>query len=196
MQDAPWMLSISGNNRATNLLGAYTKASYVSSSISSEGWGVLSSDVGHDGQLTAIASRVANTGGDGYGSYAIGNVTERFLGTTFDVATYATINRGGAVSYGDSTREAVAALNTSLDLRLTPAKLASIPVRATVVDSQRFGVMWHGAGTVDVSGGTQFLTRRSDPPRQGPGGGHHRRRLPRCPPHPGQRHPHAGDDRR
>ncbi|MEI2731158.1 MAG: hypothetical protein V9G08_03970 [Dermatophilaceae bacterium] len=161
MQDAPWMLSISGNNRATNLLGAYTKASYVSSSISSEGWGVLSSDVGHDGQLTAIASRVANTGGDGYGSYAIGNVTERFLGTTFDVATYATINRGGAVSYGDSTREAVAALNTSLDLRLTPAELASIPVRATVVDSQRFGVMWHGAGTVDVSGGTQFLTREA-----------------------------------
>lgn len=161
MQDAPWMLSISGNNRATNLLGAYTRASYIGSSISSEGWGVLSSDVGHDGQLTAIASRVANTGTDGYGSYAIGNVTERFLGTTFDVATYATINRGGAVHFGDSTRAAVSELNSSLDLGLSARELAAIPVRPTVVDSQRFGVMWHGAGTVAIDGGTRLRTREA-----------------------------------
>lgn len=161
MQDAPWMLSMSGNNRATNLLGPYTKASYVNSALSSEGWGVLSSDVGHDGQLTAIASRVANTGTDGYGSYAIGNVTERFLGTTFDVATYATINRGGAVHFGDSTPAAVSDLNASLDLGLRTDELAAIPVRPTVVTSQRFGVMWHGAGTVSIDGGTVFDTREA-----------------------------------
>jgi hypothetical protein len=50
-----------------------------------------------------------------YGSYAIGNATERFLGDHFDVGTYATINRGGAVLYGD-TPSAVAALNWSLGL--------------------------------------------------------------------------------
>jgi len=161
MQDAPWMLGISGNARATNLVGVGTKASYVNSSISSEGWGVLSTDYGQDGQLTAIASRVANTGTDGYGSYVIGNVTERFLGTRFDVKTYATINRGGAVYFADSTREAVSALNTSLGLGLSHSELASIPVQPTVVRSERFGVMWHGPGTVDVSGGTLFETREA-----------------------------------
>jgi len=43
--------------------------------------------------LTAVNSTLSITGEDGYGSYAIGNATEKFLGTTFNVATYATINR-------------------------------------------------------------------------------------------------------
>lgn len=162
MQSAPWMLGIAGNVRATNLLGTDTKASYINSSISSEGWGVLSTDVGQDGRLTAIDSRVANTGDEGgYGSYAIGNATERFLGDRFDVATYATINRGGAVYYGDSTRAAVAKLNSDLGIGLSAGELARLPVRSTVINSRRFGVMWHGAGSVDVSGGTQLNSRET-----------------------------------
>jgi hypothetical protein len=161
MESAPWMLGISGNNRATNLLGVDTKASYLNSSIASEGWGVLSTDSGQDGQLTAIDSTVTNTGKDGYGSYAIGNATERFLGTRFDVATYATINRGGSVLFGDSSRAAVAKLNADLDLGLTARELAKLPVRGTVIDSRRFGVMWHGAGSAAITGGTQVRTRES-----------------------------------
>lgn len=93
------------------MLGTDTKATYINTSIASEGWGALSTDSGQDGQLTAIDSRVTNTGGEGgYGSYAIGNATERFLGDRFDVGTYATINRGGDVYYGDSTPSAVASL--------------------------------------------------------------------------------------
>lgn len=162
MQSAPWMLSIAGNVRATNLLGVDTKATYINSSISSEGWGVLSTDSGQDGQLTAIDSNITNTGTEGgYGSYAIGNATERFLGTRFNVATYATINRGGAVYYGDSTHAAVEQLNTKLGLGLTAREIATLPVLPTLINSQRFGVMWHGAGSVDMSGGTILNSRES-----------------------------------
>jgi hypothetical protein len=162
MESAPWMLSIAGNVRATNLLGTDTKATYINSSISSEGWGVLSTDSGQDGQLTAIDSNIANTGGEGgYGSYAIGNATERFLGDHFNVATYATINRGGTVFYGDSTHAAVAQLNTALGLGLTPQEIAALPVQPTIINSARFGVMWHGAGSVDVSGGTILSSKET-----------------------------------
>ena len=154
MESAPWMLGISGNVRATNLLGTESRATYIDSSIASEGWGVLSSDNGQNCVLTAINSRVAITGQDGYGSYAIGNATERFLGCEFDVGTYATINRGGAVHYGDSTRALVSQLNTDLDLGLSAAELAALTPRRTVVDSRRFGFMWHGAGSLDIDGGT------------------------------------------
>ncbi|TDU03141.1 hypothetical protein EDD99_1558 [Streptomyces sp. 846.5] len=162
MESAPWMLSIGGNVRATNLLGTSTRATYINSTVQSENWGALSTDNGQNGTLTAINCRVGNTGdAGGYGSYAIGNATENFLGCQFDVATYATINRGGTVYYADSTRAAVAALNTSLELGLSARELATIPVRNTVINSKRFGVMWHGAGNVDISGGTVLNSRAS-----------------------------------
>jgi hypothetical protein len=150
MEDVPWMLGLSGNARATNLLGNGTKAAYVNSDISSEGWGVLSTDSGQNTQLAAVNSHVAITGKDGYGSYAIGNATEHFLGTTLDVATYAAINRGGSLYYGDSTPSAVAALG-----------LDPVSARHTTINSRKWGVMWHGAGTADISGGTVVNTRRA-----------------------------------
>jgi hypothetical protein len=161
MRSVPWMLGLSGNVRATNLLGDGTKASYINSDVSSEGWGVLSTDEGSNGQLTAIDSTVTISGQDGYGSYAIGNATERFLGTTFNVGTYATINRGGSVYYGDSDPAAIAQLNTDLGLGLTDAELKALPQKSTTVNSKRFGVMWHGSGSVDVSGGTVFTTNET-----------------------------------
>jgi hypothetical protein len=158
MRSVPWMLSLSGNCRATNLLGTNTMASYVNSYIGAEGWGVLSTDGCTTPQLTAINSTIAITGPDGYGSYGIGDATERFLGCTFDVATYATISRGSFLYYGDSTKAAVAKLNKDLDLGLTASELRKIPVKPTIVNSDRFGIMWHGGGTLDISGGTQFNT--------------------------------------
>jgi hypothetical protein len=44
MRAVPWMLGLSGNCRATNLLGSNTTATYINTSISSERWGVLSAD--------------------------------------------------------------------------------------------------------------------------------------------------------
>lgn len=160
MRSVPWMLSLSGNVRATNLLGTNTQASYINSHIYSEGWGVLSTDGCTTPVLTAINSTIA-TGQDGYGSYGIGNATEYFYGSTFDVGTYSTISRGSFLFYGDSDRASVAKLNTDLGLGLTAAELAAITPRNTVVNSDRFGVMWHGGGTLDISGGTLFNTKKT-----------------------------------
>ena len=134
---------------------------YISSSITSENWGALSVDTGTDMKLSAINSTVRNSGEDGYGTCVIGNATERFLGTTFDVATYATIMTGSSVSYGDSTKEAVAALNTELELGLTPAELKRLAVKSTTIDSDRFGVTWHNSGSVDISGTTTVKTNET-----------------------------------
>jgi hypothetical protein len=155
MQSAPWMLAIDGNARATNLLGNNSIAAYVGSSVSSETWGVLSTDAGSDCTLVAVNSRVANTGPDGYGTYVIGNATEYLLGTEFDVGTYATIFTGGTATYADSDPATVAALNQSLGLGLSGRELSALRPRATVVNSRRFGFMWHDTGTLAVTGGTQ-----------------------------------------
>ena len=48
MRAVPWVLGLSGNARATNLLGTGTKASYINSTIKAEGWGVLSTDGCHE----------------------------------------------------------------------------------------------------------------------------------------------------
>ncbi|MET7848556.1 hypothetical protein ABZT48_10025 [Streptomyces avermitilis] len=161
MMDVPWMLGLSGNVRATNLLGASTRASYINSSISSEKWGALSVDGGSKCTLTAINSTIANTGGEGYGSYAIGNVTEHFLGCTFDVGDYALIHWGASAHYGDSTAEAVADLNDSLELGLTAAELTKLPKRPTVIRAGRFMVLWYAAGSVTIDGGTQVRTGKT-----------------------------------
>ncbi|NUO42773.1 MAG: hypothetical protein HOV82_12110 [Streptomyces sp.] len=161
MITVPWMLGLSGNVRTTNLLGTSTKASYINSTISSEKWGALSVDGGSYCTLTAINSTIANTGGQGYGSYAIGNVTEHFLGCTFDVGDYALIHWGASAHYGDSTRTAVAALNTSLELGLTTAELYKLPVRSTEVNAGRFMVLWYAAGSVTIDGGTQVNTGKT-----------------------------------
>ncbi|WP_308401118.1 hypothetical protein [Streptomyces sp. AC512_CC834] len=158
MITVPWMLGISGNVRATNLLGASTRASYINSSISSEKWGALSVDGGSDCVLTAINSKISNTGGEGYGSYAIGGVTEHFLGCTYDVGDYALIHWGSSAHYGDSTREAVAELNESLELGLTSSELRKLPEKSTHIRAGRFMVLWYADGSVDIDGGTRVDT--------------------------------------
>jgi hypothetical protein len=163
MEDAPWMLGINGdgNCRATNLLGNNSVAAYVNSSITSESWGVLSTDSGSDCRLVAVNSKVANTGDSGYGTYVIGNATEYLLGTEFDVGTYATIFTGGTATYGDSDRETVASLNASLGLGLTDRELRALTPRPTVVNSRGWGFMWHAASDLTITGGTQVNSRRA-----------------------------------
>jgi len=156
MEDAPWMLGLNGagNVRATNLLGNNSIAAYVNSSVTSESWGVLSTDSGADCTLVAVNSKVGNTGDSGYGTYVIGNATEYLLGTQFDVGTYATIFTGGTATYGDSDRATVASLNTSLSLGLSDSELRALTPRSTLVNSRGWGFMWHGASNLNISGGT------------------------------------------
>lgn len=148
-----------GNCRATNLLGTNTQASYINSSISAQGWGVLSSDGCTTPKLTAINSRVSITGNiGGYGTYAIGNATERFLGCELNIDFDVSTLKGGFLFYGDSDPQTVAQLNKDLNLGLTDKELKSIENQNTVINSKRFGIMCTGSGTVDISGGTIFNT--------------------------------------
>jgi hypothetical protein len=156
MESAPWMLAIDGNVRATNLLGNNSIAAYVNTSITSETWGVLSTDSGSDCTLVSVNSVVTNSGGDGYGTYVIGNATEYLLGTQFNVGTYATIFTGGTATYGDSDVTTVSGLNTSLSLGLSSSDLRALRPQSTIVNSRRFGFMWHGQGTLTIDGGTQI----------------------------------------
>jgi hypothetical protein len=164
IRSAPWMLGLSGNVRATNLLGTGTKAAYVNTSISSQGWGVLSMQDCLSPTLAVIGSQIAVTGEDGYGSYATGSATEYFLGCDFSVPTYGSVSTGGSLYYGDSSAEKVAELNTSLRLGLTQADLSAIPSQGTLINSLRFGIMWHGdgvsgdAGTAEIAGATAIST--------------------------------------
>lgn len=161
MITVPWMLGLSGNVRATNLLGANTRAAFVNSSVSSQNWGALSVDGGSDCTLTVVNSRIANTGGVGYGSYAIGDVTEHILGSRFDVGDYVLIAWSGGAHYGDSAADAVAALNEDLELGLTGSELAALDERSCVLNSGRFGFMWYGAAAVTIDGGTRVSTGKT-----------------------------------
>jgi len=161
MKDVPWMLGITGNCRATNLLGDKTTATYINSDMSAEGWGVLSVDDSQNTHLTAINSKIAVTGVSGYATYAIGNSTNGFYGCDITVPDYAAINRGGLVIFGASTPETLAALNTDLKLGLTAEELAALEPAPTTVNSKRFGVMWHGQGNVQVQDDTIINTEKA-----------------------------------
>jgi hypothetical protein len=158
MMTVPWMLGLSGNVRATIALGVDTKATYVNSQVSSTNWGVLSTDSDNEAELTAINTDITITDKEGYGTYADGSAIDRFLGCRFNHVAYAAISTGGSVYFGDSTRAAVAALNTSQHMQLAAAELAAIPVTNTVIDSTRFGVMWAqgNGGSVTIDGGTRL----------------------------------------
>lgn len=158
MKDAPWMLGIVGNCRATNLLGNGTNATYINSSIAAEGWGVLSIDSSRNTHLTAINSRISITGTSGYGSYAIGDSLNAFYGSTFNVPDYGVIITGGNAVFGASTPATLQRLNAELRLGLGAKELTSIRQRPTVLRSKRFGVMWHGDGSVKVVDDTVFDT--------------------------------------
>ncbi|MBB5122249.1 hypothetical protein AF335_14595 [Streptomyces eurocidicus] len=158
MRTAPWVLGLSGNVRATNLAGPGSTAVYLASTLSSESWGALSSETSGDGcRLGAVNSRVKVTG-DGYGSYAVDNIAQVFLGCDFDVTGYIGINRGGTLHYGGSTRQAVRRLNTDWKLGLRDGELADLAPRGSTLRSRRFGVLWHGPGSVRVDGGTVLRT--------------------------------------
>ncbi|MFG2788226.1 hypothetical protein [Streptomyces sp. NPDC048419] len=113
----------------------------LNSTVFSETWGALSVEGGSGLKLSAVNCHVGNTGDHGYGSIIAGPAA--------------------VVHYGDSTRAAVAALNTELDLGPSNAELKSIPARNTVVNSDHFGYMFFGTGTLTLDGGTVVNSERA-----------------------------------
>jgi hypothetical protein len=128
MMEAPWMLGITGTNRATNLVGSAT-ANYINTSVKAQAWGALSTD-----DTTKVRMNVKNSTVElvesGYGSYSIGDSLNTFSATTFNVPDMALIMANGPAS---------ATFN-----------------KGTVVNSKRFGVMMHSnsGGTLTIKDST------------------------------------------
>jgi hypothetical protein len=72
MRRVPWMLGLRGNCRATNLAD-YADAYYEDCTITSEGWGVMSTDGVRRCRLNLKNCDVAITGPSGYGAFSIGD---------------------------------------------------------------------------------------------------------------------------
>lgn len=109
----PWVLGITGNARATNMMGKCSSTTVVRTDARANQWGVLSSDSGSDMLMTVVDSTITLLGegqndpfstnyGSGYGTYIIGDAQEYFYGVTFNVGTYASIMTGGKGVYASS----------------------------------------------------------------------------------------------
>lgn len=132
MFEAPWILGLIGNVRATNIVDNGT-VYYDNSIIRTHGWGALSSDDPKHIHLYATNTTI-ETIGSGYGSYAIGDSLNHFSHCTFKVADVGLIMAGGG----------------SADF-----------TDGTVVNSGRYGVMMHSGsgGTLKIDKASAFNTQ-------------------------------------
>jgi hypothetical protein len=134
MMAVPWMLGLTGNIRATNLVDNGT-AYYSDSHIRTQGWGALSTDDTKRVRMYVTNTRVEAVD-SGYGAYTIGDSVDRFSHSTLNVHDYGMImaaNGSGTFTNG------------------------------TVVNSGRFGVMMHSGigvnGTLLIEKGSIFNTK-------------------------------------
>lgn len=128
MMEVPWMLGLSGNVRATNLVD-YGTVYYNRSHIRAQGWGAVSTDDSirvrmyvNDSLIEAVES--------GYGCYSIGDSLDSFTRSNIRAADIGCIMAAqGSVHFGDGTQ----------------------------VEAGRLGVMMHsgaGGGTLTIDGGS------------------------------------------
>ena len=171
MVSPPWVLGVVGNSRATNMLGKGSTMIVQDSDVYAKSWGALSTDSGSNPFLYAINSNISmdTTSDDasGYGTYAIGNAQEYFLGSTFDVPTYLTIAANGdnntitmgATTKGQeiTTQKAVWKDNTQSIIDYN--KVTASETRETVINSENFGVDIWGQATVNVNDATTMNTK-------------------------------------
>lgn len=162
MRSTLWISGMKGNVRATSVLGENTEATYINTSVSSDGWGVLSTDGTKNVHLNAINCKVSLTGEEGYGNYNDPSAHVAYYGCEFDMATFASAIGSGDVYYGDCTPKVVASLNKKFNLGLTKEEIKSIPVKPTIINSRKYAVMWHRSGNpLTVDGGTIFNTAKT-----------------------------------
>jgi hypothetical protein len=138
MNEVPWILGLSGNLRATNVLGS-AKATYLNCYVEAEKWGSLSTDSTRQGAgLTAVNTDVVISGKSGYGSYADGAILNYYYGCRFDVPDMALIVAAGACG-GTFARSTEANVGSDLYAQIPAGKRDAV----TTVDAGSFGVMWH-----------------------------------------------------
>ena len=171
MVSPPWVLGVVGNSRATNMLGKGSTMIVQDSDVYAKSWGALSTDSGSNPYLYAINSNITmdttSKDASGYGTYAIGNAQEYFLGSTFDVPTYLTIAANGdnnTITMGATikgqeitTQKAVWKDNTQSIIDYN--KVTASETRETVINSENFGVDIWGQATVNVNDATTMNTK-------------------------------------
>ena len=184
MIGAPWHLGINnavGNSRCVNLMGAQSTETVVDSVITAAGWGGLSVDDGSYMRMDVINSTVDVD--EGYGAFAIGQVTENWRGSDIHAGVLDFILMGGHVNIGAYTGgEAIAIRRMAVkddgkgidnyyaretDEVVTTAKsgaLASGEMKTSHIVSDRFGFEAHSmmlndtVNTVTLTEGTEVET--------------------------------------
>ena len=104
MIGAPWHLGINnalGNSRCVNLMGSGTTEVVIDSEVYAAGWGGLSVDDGSYMRMDIINTEVDVE--EGYGAFAIAQVTENYYGTTMNAGVLDFIMMGGHVNIGSYT---------------------------------------------------------------------------------------------
>jgi hypothetical protein len=130
MKEVPWMLGITGNLRATNIADN-ANAYYTNSHIKAQGWGCLSSDNVSDTPKIFATNCLIETTESGYGAFSLGTTVCTFRECTFNVTDMALISQDGDSLFTDGT----------------------------VVNSDRFGVMYWGSDAyVTIDKGSVFNT--------------------------------------
>lgn len=135
MMEVPWMLGLSGNARATNLVENGT-VRYNRSHIRVQGWGAMSTDVTTHTRMFVTDSLIEAVD-SGYGAYSIGDSVD-----TFDHSVIRTADIG-----------AIMAAEGSVTF-----------TNGTLVESDRYGVMMHsgtGGGTLTIDKGSLLRARQT-----------------------------------
>ncbi len=104
MIGAPWHLGINnalGNSRCVNLMGAGTTETVIDSEIYAAGWGGLSVDDGSYMRMDVLNTSVEVD--EGYGAFAIAQVTENYYGVNMNAGVLDFIMMGGHVNIGSYT---------------------------------------------------------------------------------------------
>ena len=135
MMEVPWMLGLSGNARATNLVEDGT-VHYNRSHIRVQGWGAMSTDVTRHTRMFVTDSLIEVVD-SGYGAYSIGDSVDTFDHSVIRVADVGAIMAAeGSVTF----------------------------TNGTWVQSDRYGVMMHsgtGGGTLTIDKGSLLHARQT-----------------------------------
>jgi len=135
MMEVPWMLGLSGNARATNLVEDAT-VHYNRSHIRVQGWGAMSTDVTKRTRMFVNDSLIEVVD-SGYGAYSIGDSVDTFDHSVIRAADIGAIMAAeGSVTF----------------------------TNGTLVDSGRYGVMMHsgtGGGTLTIDKGSLLRARQT-----------------------------------
>lgn len=104
MIGAPWHLGINnarGNSRCVNLMGKGTTETVIDSEVYAAGWGALSVDDGSYMRMDVVNSTIDVD--EGYGAFAIAQVTENYYGVDMNAGVLDFIMMGGHVNIGSYT---------------------------------------------------------------------------------------------